>query len=505
MTVRKLYEEYHAGHPDGYLRASFGMKLRQFMLQTNAIGHVEHRAGDQMYIDFAGDRLEIVDESTAEVRKVEVFVAILPCSHYTYCEAVWSQKKEDLIKACENAFHFYGGAPCAIVPDNLKSAVTRSDRNEPVINADFESFAEHYGCAVVPARVRHPKDKALVENAVKLMYRSVYVDLEGLVFHNLESLNEAILKSLEKFNARNLTRRRESRRQLFEAVEKDALRPLPASRYQMKQRAVATVQRNSYVTLNKHHYSVPVQYVGKRVDLVYDTDTIDIFHGFTHVATHHRNDTPYEYTTKPSHNLPGRKGSCESDIEELLSRAAQIDNIVLHYLRAVIEDRRYPELAFRVCRGIMKLEKKYGQERLVSGCAAAMDARLYSVSDMVDILESGADADYLPGADTDGNERLTPDSFLNWLLSREWNYRAARNIERLVKNANFRYGDASMAQIDHTLPRGLDRNQMERLAALDFVRKGDNLFITGCAGTGGTLKIAKNKGTIDAELKKLNF
>jgi DNA replication protein DnaC len=246
-----------------------------------------------------------------------------------------------------------------------------------------------------------------------------------------------------------------------------------------------------------------VQYVGKRVDLVYDTDTIDIFHGFTHVATHHRNDTPYEYTTKPSHNLPGRKGSCESDIEKLLSRAAQIDNIVLHYLRAVIEDRRYPELAFRVCRGIMKLEKKYGQERLVSGCAAAMDARLYSVSDMVDILESGADADYLPGADTDGNERLTPDSFLNWLLSREWDYRAARNIERLVKNANFRYGDASMAQIDHTLPRGLDRNQMERLAALDFVRKGDNLFITGCAGTGGTLKIAKNEGTIDAELKKL--
>ena len=130
---------------------------------------------------------------------------------------------------------------------------------------------------------------------------------------------------------------------------------------------------------------------------------------FPHVATHHRNDTPYEYTTKPSHNLSGRKGSCESDIEELLSRAAQIDNIVVYYLRAVIEDRRYPELAFRVCRGIMKLEKKYGQERLVSGCAASMDARLYSVSDMVDILESGADADYLPGADTDGNERLTPD------------------------------------------------------------------------------------------------
>lgn len=250
------------------------------------------------------------------------------------------------------------------MPDNLKSAVTRSDRNEPVINPDFEAFAEHYGCAVVPARVRHPKDKALVENAVKLMYRSVYVDLEGMVFHDLESLNGAIRRSLEKFNDRNLTRRRESRRQLFDSVERDSLRPLPTDRYQIRQRAIATVQRNSYVTLNKRHYSVPVRYVGKRMEMVYDTDTIDIFHGFTHVAMHHRNDIPYEYTTKPSHNLPGRKGSCESDLEELLSRAAVIDNVVVHYLRAVIEDKRYPELAFRACCGIMNLEKSTGRNAL---------------------------------------------------------------------------------------------------------------------------------------------
>ncbi len=156
MTVKKLYEECYAGHPDGYLKASFGMKPGQFMLQTNAIGHVEHRAGD---------RLETVDGATAGVRKVEVFAAMLPCSHYICSEAVWLH----LIKVCENAIHFYGGAPCAIVPDNLKSAVTRSDRNEPAINASLEAFAEHYGCAVAPTRVRHPKDKALAENAVKLM------------------------------------------------------------------------------------------------------------------------------------------------------------------------------------------------------------------------------------------------------------------------------------------------------------------------------------------------
>lgn len=277
-----------------------------------------------------------------------------------------------------------------------------------MINQDFAAFAEHYGCAVVPARVRHPKDKALVENAVKLMYRSIYVDLEGIIFQNLESLNEAILKSLEKFNDRNLTRRKESRRQLFDTLEKEALRPLPAIRHQMRQRVVVTVQRNSYVTLNKHHYSVPVQYVGKRVELVYDADTIDIFHGFKHVTTHHRDDRPYEYTTKASHNLPGRKGSYEDDIDGLMERAAQIDNIVVHYLHAVIEDKRYPELAFRACRGILKLEKKYGQDRLVSGCAAAMDAHRFTVSELVEILETGADADYLPGSDMEVETHMTP-------------------------------------------------------------------------------------------------
>lgn len=408
VTQKSLYEEYHASHPDGYRHAAFGMMINQYRLQTAAIGHVEHRAGDQMYVDFAGDRLEIFDEAIAQSRKVEVFVAILPCSQYTYCEAVWSQKKEDLIGTCERAILFYGGAPCAIVPDNLKGAVTRSDRYEPVINADFAAFAEHYGCAVVPARVRRPKDKALVENAVKLMYRTVYVALEGRLFHNLESLNTAILEALRDFNDRKLTRRQESRRMLFEQIEAATLRPLPAIPFQMKERTVATVQRNSFVTLNKHHYSVPVKYVGKRVELVYNADTIDIYQGFVHIATHHRNDTPYEYTIKASHNLPGRHGSYEEDIESILERAAAIDNAVVLYLRAVVEAKRYPVLAFRACRGIMNLEKRYGQQRLVSGCMAAMDAHRFNISEITEILETGADADYLPGSDVSDAPEKTP-------------------------------------------------------------------------------------------------
>ena len=408
VMVKDLYDDYHAKCPDGYLHSAFGKYLRQYMLQTKAVGHVEHRAGDQMYVDFAGDRLELVDERTGEIRKVEVFVAILPCSHYTYCEAVWSQRKEDLIKACENALLFFKGAPLAIVPDNLKAAVTHNDRLGAVINSEFAAFAEHYGCAVVPARPRHPKDKALVENAVKLMYRSVYRDIEGQTFNSLESLNEAILRSLAVFNDRKLTGRNQSRRQLFEYVERDCLRPLPAVRHQMKQRIQATVQRNSYITLNKHHYSVPTEYIGKRVDIVYDADSVEIYYGLGHVASHMRDDTPYEYTTKPSHNLPGRHGGYEADMDEIYARAASIDNIVLNYLRAVAEDKRYPALAFRACRAIIRLEDKYGQDRLVASCAAAMEGRLFNPSDLISILETGADADYLPQADPDTALSTTP-------------------------------------------------------------------------------------------------
>ena len=395
VTVKSLHEEYRKEHPDGYQYTQFKLAIRGYKCQIRAVGHVEHMAGDQMYIDYAGDKLEVVDEVTGEVRSVEVFVAILPCSHYTYCEAVWSQKKEDLVMACENALHFFGGAPLAVVPDNLKAAVIRSDRNEPVINEDFAALAEFYDMAVYPARARRPKDKALVENAVKLMYRSVYMDIEGMVFHNLDSLNAAIRDSLAAFNDRRLSGRKESRRELFEETEKGFLQPLPAMRYQMKSRKTATVMQNSYVVLNKHNYSVPKEYIGKRVDLIYDSDNVNIYHGLKLVTIHQRDDTPYTYTQKDAHGLPGHHGSYEKDLEEIYQRAGEIDNILLLYLKDVTEQAKYPPKAFRSCRGIMSLETKYGLERLVAACACATEGRLYGYNEIKGILERGDDAAFL--------------------------------------------------------------------------------------------------------------
>ena len=428
VTVKSLHDEYLREHPDGYKYSTFKRAVRRQKYHVRVVGHVDHLAGDQMYIDYAGDKLEIVDAETGEVRFVEVFVAILPCSHYTYCEAVWSQKKEDLIVACENALHFFGGAPMAIVPDNLKAAVTRSDRNEPVINEDFAAMAEFYDMAVFPARARHPKDKALVENAVKLMYRSVYADIEGLVFHDLASLNAAIRHSLDAFNDRRMSGRKESRRELFEEVEKEYLQPLPAVRFQMKARKTVTVMKNSYVMLNKHHYSVPKEYIGKRVDIVYDADSLQIYHGLKLVTSHMRNDTPYGYTQKEAHRLPGRHGSYEKDLGEIYERAGAIDNILLNYLREVAAQKKYLPLAFRTCRGIMSLEKKYGLARLVAACACASEGRQYGYNEVQEILKRGDDVSFMPLEDD------TPDASRDYKPQTHNNIRGREYYSNLSSN-----------------------------------------------------------------------
>ena len=399
MTVRKLFKEYREQYPDGFQESNFKLAIRQHRFHTKVVGHVEHYAADQMYIDFAGDRLEVVDELTGEIKKAEVFVAILPFSHYTYCEAVWSQRKEDLIKACQNAFHYFEGVVAAIVPDNLKAAVTRSDRNEPVINEEFAAFAEHYGCAVYPARVKHPKDKALVENAVKLLYRSVYLDIEGMVFTSLEELNTAIHISLQDFNERPMAGRDKSRKDLFLGGEKDFLRPLPERSFVMKERKMITVGKNCYVSLFKHHYSVPREHVGKRVVVLYDADTVEIYCGLNLVATHDRCDIPYTYSWKKEHNLPGHYGPYDKDLEELFKQAADIDNIVLNYLHEVDDRMQYPPKSFGSCRGIMSLGKKYGNDRLIAACACASQKSEFSYQGLKEVLEQGEDADFLPDED----------------------------------------------------------------------------------------------------------
>ena len=409
VTRQQLYEEYLRGRPRGYSYDSFCRYIRQMKEVKIPVGRIEHIAGDQMYIDFAGDKLSVTDKETGLITPVEVFAAILPCSQLIYYEAVPSQKKEHLIQATENALHYYEGAPNAIVPDNLKSAVIKASRIEPVINEEFAAFAEHYGCVVFPARVRKPKDKALVEYAVRLLYREVYAKMHGKIYTTIEALNADIWRYMEQLNNKKMSSRNYSRRERFEEVERMSLRPLPEQRYMLKRKKIATVIRTSYVSLFRHYYSVPREYIGQAMELVYDCETVEIYFKHRLVTVHKRDDTPFEYSQKKSHNLPTRPTDYTQKMEEIYALAQEISPQVRIYVQAVAMEKKYPESAYRSCKGIVvRLSEKYGKERIADACQLALEMNLYSYNDLKTLLSSGEDKKYRAWLDGESTGN-TPD------------------------------------------------------------------------------------------------
>ena len=257
VTKMLLWQEYKEKYPQGVQSSQFFEHYNRWSRRINAkpTMHMTHKAGDKMYVDYAGETLEVIDRESGEIVAVEFFVAILGASQLTYAEASLSQKKEDFIASVENAMHYFGGVPAAIVPDNLKSAVTKSHRYEPTLNETFLDFSEHYGTAVLPARVYKPRDKSLVEGAVKILYTRIYSVLKDQQFFDLESMNQGILQLLEKHNTSNFTGRSYSRRQLFEELEKHELSLLPVQRYEIRKQALATVLNNGHVLLGEDkHY-----------------------------------------------------------------------------------------------------------------------------------------------------------------------------------------------------------------------------------------------------------
>ena len=303
ITRMILWKRYREQYPDGVGKSQFNHYFHQWRNQASGTMRMEHKAGDKMYVDYAGDKLHIVDRKSGEVKPVEVFVAILGASQLTYIEASFSQQKEDFIASCEHALHYYGGVPLAIVPDNLKSAVTKSNKYEPVINEMFADFASHYGTTILPARVYKPRDKALVENAVRLMYQRVYTKLHKQLFHSLEEINQSLWLALEEHNQLLLSNKSYSRRQQFEEIEKQALLPLPALRYELKKQCYATVMKNGHVCLgvDKHYYSVPYKYIGKKVTIRYSSTIVEVHYQYDQIALHTRTQSAYHYTSEKEH------------------------------------------------------------------------------------------------------------------------------------------------------------------------------------------------------------
>jgi transposase len=391
VTRYLLWQEYKRKHPDGYGKSQFKIYFAQWKAQVNPSMRIDHKAGDKLYVDFAGDKLSIIDKQTGEVQQVEVFVAILGASQLTYVEAVMSQQKEDFIGACEGALQYYGGVPAAIVPDNLKSAVTKSSKYEPVLNEAFVDFAEHYSTTILPARAYRPKDKALVEGAVKIVYSRIYARLRTGQYFSLDELNRAILIALEEHNQTLLTGRNYSRRQQFEEVERQALAPLPPLRYELKKQLFATVMKNGHVSLSadKHYYSVPYRFIGRKVKLMYSRSTVEVFYHYERIAIHTRIKSPYHYTTEKDHMASTHRFVSDWTPERFLNWATGIHEDVYLYILKILDRKQHPEQAYKSCVGILSFAKKVGNERLTKACRRALGYGIYNYKTIQTILEKG--------------------------------------------------------------------------------------------------------------------
>ena len=392
-TRQKEWEDYIKKHPDGVKRSQFNHYYVQWKTQVNPVMHIEHKAGDKLYIDFAGDKLSIIDKETGEEKAVEVFVAVLGASQLTYVEAVYTQSKEDLIAACENALHYCGGVPAAIVPDNLKSAVTKSSKYEAVINEAFADFAHHYNTAVLPARAYRPRDKALVENAVRLTYARIYTKLHDTDYFSLEELNAAIRAVLEDYNSRLLKGRNYSRRQQFEEIERSALQPLPPLRYELKKHLFATVMKNGHVSLgeDKHYYSVPYRFIGKKVKLMYSHTSVEVYYNYQCIALHARAKSPYNYTTDKEHLASTHRFVSDWTPETFLAWGEKIHEDVKLYILRILSRKQHPEQAYKSCVGVLSFAKKVGNERLIKACQRGLDYGMYNYKIIQKILEKGLD------------------------------------------------------------------------------------------------------------------
>lgn len=393
VTRQLLWKEYKTHHPDGVGISQFKHYFSQWKAQVNPTMHMEHKAGDKLYVDFAGDKLEIINEQTGEIKPVEVFVAILGASQLTYVEAVMTQQKEDFIFACENALHYCGGVPAAIVPDNLKSAVSKSSKYEPTLNETFADFAEHYGTAILPARAYRPRDKALVENAVRIIYTRIYVKVKRQQYLTLQDLNAAILTALEEHNNAPLRGRNYSRRQQFDEVERNTLMPLPELRYELKKHQYATVAKNGHVGLSadKHYYSVPYRFIGKKVKLLYSRSSVEIFYNYERIALHERTKSAYRYTTKKDHMASTHRFVSEWTPERFTSWAAGIHEDVRLYVLKVLDRKQHPEQAYKSCMGILGFAKKVGNDRLIKACQRALGYGAYNYKTIQKILERELD------------------------------------------------------------------------------------------------------------------
>lgn len=377
VTLTLLWNEYCASCLETgeipFMYTAFCDRYRRYAVRNKATMHLSHKPGESMEVDWAGQTMEVADNITGEAIPAYVFIAVLPCSGYAYVEAFFSRNQENWIAAHVSAYQYFGGVTRVLVPDNLKTGVDRADWYSPVINRSYHEMAEHYGTAVVPARVRKPKDKPTVEGTVGVVSTWIIAALRNQKFFSLLELNEAIQEKLTEFNEKPFQKKPGSRTSVFLAEEYPLLQPLPDRPFEMAEWKICTVAYNYHVTVSKMFYSVPHDYIKQEVNVRLTRGTIEIFHSGTRIASHTRRyGHPGQYATLPEHMPEDRLKYTQWNAERFLSWAKAVGENTVAVTKALLTSRKIEQQAYRTCMALLKLAEKYSPVRLEAACKRAL-------------------------------------------------------------------------------------------------------------------------------------
>jgi transposase len=396
VTLQLLWMEYKERYPDGFQYTWFTQHYR--LRQLDVVLRQEHRAGEKLFVDFAGQTIPIVNPTTGQITQAQFLVAVLGASNYTYAEATPSQELPHWIGAHVRAFEYFGGVPQIVVPDNLKVGVTRGHRYEPELNRTYLELATHYHCAIIPARPRKPRDKAKVEVGVLVAERWILASIRNLRFFSIAEANAAIRDRLERLNDRPFKKLPGSRRSLFEGLDKSALQPLPDQPYEFATWKVATVSIDYHVEVDHRYYSVPYQLVGERCDVRIAASTVEAFYRGHRVASHLRAQRPNGFATDPAHMPESHRRHLEWTPGRLIRWAEQTGPATAEVVEAILRSRPHPEQGFRSCLGVFRLGRSYGADRLEAACRRALAIQALSYRSIQSILKNGLDRQPLQDA-----------------------------------------------------------------------------------------------------------
>lgn len=396
VTRFLLWKEYRGKDPDGYSYTQFCEHLNTYMQVHSAVMHLSHKPAEKAEIDFAGGKFSYVDKQSGEIIEYPVLVAVLPFSGFTYAEALVDMSLTHLVPALGRCMEYFGGVPECVISDNLKQVVKRSNRYEPSFTDLAQQWSVHYNTSLLAARVAKPRDKPTVEKAVDLAYKRIYAPLRNHTFGSLAELNHHIKQCLEDHNNALFKKKNFSRKELFLQEEKALLKPLPAERFEVKYSVTAKVQKNYHVTLGQdwHHYSVPYQHIGKKTTIVYDSQHVEIFINTTRIASHKRNYRSNDYTTLDFHMPESHRKYKETrgwDQEYFLRQADRIGPWFKQAVTQILNSRRFPQQAYNACLGLLRLENKYGKQRVEKACEMAVSANTVSYTTISTILLNNRD------------------------------------------------------------------------------------------------------------------